>query len=93
MKVSKIAVVAFAAVAVVGLSGCDQYFTRTFGGETKLSIPAGTQLVTVTWKGTDLWYLYYEPATNRCVFKESSTVGVLEGSVVIPNCDPVTVAK
>ena len=75
--------------AALALVGCDQYVTRTFGGETKLAIPAGTQLMSMTWKGTDLWYLYFDPATNRCVFQESSTVGVMEGTVVVPNCNPV----
>lgn len=81
------------AIAAFALAGCDQYVTRTFGGESKLAIPSGTRLVTVTWKGTDLWYLYYDPATKRCVFKESSTAGVLEGSVVIEQCNPVTIQK
>lgn len=75
--------------AALALVGCDQYVTRTFGGETKLEIPSGTQLVSMTWKGTDLWYLYYNPETNRCVFQESSAVGMMEGSVVIQNCNPV----
>ena len=79
------------AAAVLALAGCDQYVTRTFGGETKIHIPIGTQLVSMTWKGTDLWYLYYNPETNRCVFQESSTVGVMEGKVVVENCNPVTV--
>lgn len=81
----KILIVAVA----LALAGCDQYVTRTFGGETKLAIPSGTQLMSMTWKGTDLWYLYYNPETNRCVFQESSAVGVMEGSVVIQNCNPV----
>lgn len=80
------------AAAVLALAGCDQYVTRTFGGETKINIPSGTQLVSMTWKGTDLWYLYYIPETNRCVFQESSAVGVMEGTVVVENCNPI-VAK
>lgn len=80
------------AAAVLALAGCDQYATRTFGGETKINIPTGTQLVSMTWKGTDLWYLYYTPENNRCVFQESSTVGVMEGSVVVENCNQI-VAK
>ena len=75
--------------AALALAGCDQYVTRTFGGETTLAIPSGTQLVSMTWKGTDLWYLYFDPKTNRCVFQESSAVGMMEGSVVIQNCNPV----
>ena len=49
------------AAAVLALAGCDRYATRTFGGETKINIPTGTQLVSMTWKDNDLWYLYYAP--------------------------------
>ena len=37
--------VIIAAAAVLALAGCDQFATRTFGGETKINIPTGTQLV------------------------------------------------
>lgn len=79
------------ALAVIALAGCDQSLTRNFGGTTNVSIPQDAQLLNVTWKEHNLWVLYFEPSTGRCVFKEQSVVGVLQGSVVIEKCNPLTV--
>jgi len=71
---------------VISLVSCDQYVTRQFGGNSTIKLEPGEKLVEVTWKGNgDLWYLVepmdsdYVPKTK--VFKESSMVGVMEGSV------------
>lgn len=76
-----------ATLLLVGLTGCDQWVARKFGGDIEHTLPTNAQLVTVTWKNSDMWYLYYIPETNTCVFKESSVAGVLEGSVTFPNCN------
>lgn len=76
----------------MALAGCDQYFARAFGGTVEYKLPAGAQMVTMTWKDTSLWVLYYEPATGRCVFEESGVMGIAEGKVIIPNCNPVALA-
>lgn len=75
------------------LSGCGQYVARHFGGDISTNIPPGTQLVSMSWKGTDLWVLYFDPVSKTCVFKESSTLGVAEGSVTLKNCNPVALAQ
>jgi hypothetical protein len=82
-----------AVVGLVGLTGCDQYVTKRFGGTTELKIPEGSRLVSVTWKLDNIWYLVYFEETNTCYFNESTNMGVLEGSVVIKNCNPLTVQK
>lgn len=71
------------------LAGCEQYLARKLGGTAEHKLPAGAQLVAMTWKDTSLWVLYYEPATGRCVFEESGVIGIAEGKVIIPNCNPV----
>ena len=76
-----------ATLLLVGLTGCDQWVARKYGGNIEQTIPANAQLVTVTWKDSDMWYMYYIPETNTCAFKESSAVGVFEGSVTFPNCN------
>ena len=76
-----------ATLLLVGLTGCDQWVARQVGGNITQTIPTNAQLVTVTWKGSNMWYMYYIPETNTCVFKESSLAGVLEGSVTFPNCN------
>jgi len=78
-------------VAALALTGCEQAVTRNFGGDMAYEIPAGTQLVGITWKQSNMWVLYYDPNTKACTFKESSLYGALEGSVTIKNCNPVTV--
>lgn len=79
------------ALLVLGaLAGCsEQSMTRSFGGNMSVQIPAGTQLVTMTWKEANLWVLYYDPKTKACTFAENSVHGVFQGTVTIPNCDPV----
>ena len=72
--------------AIISLASCDQLVTRNFGGNSTIKLEPGEKLVEVTWKGDgDLWYLVepmdsdYVPKTK--IFKESSIVGVLEGTV------------
>ena len=73
--------------AIVFYNSCDQYVTRNAGGTTKITLDPGEKLIEVTWKNDgDLWYLVepmdsdYVPKTK--IFKESSTLGVLEGKVI-----------
>lgn len=82
-----------AVVGLVGLTGCEQYVAKKFGGTAELKIPEGSRLVSVTWKLDNIWYLVYFEETNTCYFNESTNMGVLEGSVVIKNCNPLTVQK
>lgn len=73
------------------LSGCDQMAARTFGGSVNLPLlPANAQLISMTWKGSSLWVLYYLPDTRQCVFKEDAAGGVLEGVVTLNNCVPAS---
>ena len=92
-KPLKAFVFALAVLAIVALSGCDQVITRSLGGTTTYVLPAGAELVNITWKDSNLWVLYYEPATKSCVFAEQAYVGNLEGKVLIPNCNPLMLAK
>lgn len=80
----------FVAVLSLGLlSGCQQWMARTWGGDTTINVPAGEQLVTITWKETSLWVLTYNPQTKTCFFRENSAAGQFEGTVTVPNCIPV----
>lgn len=58
---------------------------RNYGGSATVSIPPGRKLVTATWKNDDLWYLT-RPMNQGEVpeayeFKESSSYGLVEGTV------------
>lgn len=68
------------------MASCDQYISRNFGGNTTINLEPGQKLIEATWKGdADLWYLVepmdsnYVPKTK--IFKESSNLGVLSGSI------------
>ena len=79
----------FAIVAIIActiLSSCtEQIRTRQFGGEMTIKLPAGQELMEVTWKEDDLFYLTrpmaddYIPVTKT--FQESSSWGVMESTV------------
>lgn len=75
------------AVMLLGLTGCDQYFARNYGGNYTLELPKGEKLVNVTWKDDSLWYLTepmendYEPQEYK--FQADTVFGVFEGTVTI----------
>ena len=67
-------------------AGCtQQMITRQYGGTMTINLPAGQELMEVTWKDDNLFYLTrpmsedYEPVTKT--FKESSSYGIMESTV------------
>lgn len=79
-------------VGVVGWSFWQFYLgntvARRFGGTLTVELPTNAQFLGATWKEDSLWVSYFEPQAKRCVFKEFSRMGLVEGDVVIPNCNP-----
>ena len=67
----------------------EQVFVKRFGGVMTISIPSGQVHIATTWKDDNLWVENYDPATNTCYFYEYSKGNVLEGKVVIKNCNPL----
>lgn len=63
----------------------EQERTRQYGGEMTINLPAGQELMSVTWKDNDLFYLTrpmasdYVPVTKT--FKENSAWGIIESTV------------
>lgn len=75
------------AMAVV-VAGCTENIrSRKFGGTSRIDLPAGEKLVTMTWKKSNLWYLTRVmkegESAERYVFRESSNWGALEGKVLV----------
>jgi len=64
----------------------EQQMTREFGGTMEIRLPAGQELMEVTWKENDLFYLTrpmspdYTPVTKT--FQESSSFGIMESTVI-----------
>lgn len=75
------------AIICIALTSCTkQQMTREFGGKMEIKLPAGQELMMVTWKDNDLFYLTrpmapdYVPVTKT--FQESSSWGVMESTVL-----------
>ena len=66
----------------------EQIFVKRWGGTMSLNIPAGQVHIAATWKEDNLWIENYDPATNPCIFQEYSRGNVLEGKVLLKNCNP-----
>ena len=77
-------------ILIITISIClcsctEQERTRACGGEMTINLPAGQELMSVTWEDNDLFYLTrpmasdYVPVTK--VFQESSSWGVTRSTV------------
>ncbi|MCB9493989.1 MAG: hypothetical protein H6681_00935 [Desulfobacteraceae bacterium] len=67
----------------------EQLFVKRYGGVMSLSVPEGQVHISATWKGDNLWIENYDPKTDRCIFSEYSKGNLLEGRVIIKNCNPL----
>lgn len=87
---------ALAAAVLVGLVGTiayyfhyQQIFVKNWGGVMSITVPDGQRHMGVTWKEDHLWVENYDPATNECVFREYSRGDLLQGKVILKNCNPL----
>ncbi len=67
----------------------EQLFVKRYGGVMSISVPAGQRHIAVTWKDDNLWVENYDPATNTCIFSEYSRGNLLQGKVVLKDCNPL----
>ncbi len=74
-------------VACLGLISCtDNARARVWGGTETVNLEPGVRLVNVTWKeGASLWILTKKDTTKPSTysFSEKSSLGVMEGQVII----------
>lgn len=70
-----------------------QIFVKKYGGVMSLSVPDGQRHIGSTWKDENLWIENYDPKTNKCYFTEYSKGNMLQGKVVINNCNPLMPQK
>lgn len=82
--------------AVVLLAGSLWYFlwleqvlVKRFGGVMHVTAAEGTRHLGSTWKDDNLWIESFNPADNTCELREYSRSGLLEGRVVIRDCNPL----
>lgn len=67
----------------------EQIFVKRFGGVMSISVPEGQLHLAATWKDDNLWIENYDPKANTCHFREYSRGNLLEGHVVIKQCNPL----
>lgn len=70
-----------------------QVFVKHWGGVMTISVPDGQYHMGATWKDDHLWIENYDPKTNICHFREYSKGALLEGKVLIKNCNPLMPKK
>ncbi|HEB82027.1 MAG TPA: hypothetical protein ENJ11_04095 [Gammaproteobacteria bacterium] len=88
--------IASIAAAVVLLAGAlayyfhfQQVFVKRYGGVMTIHVPQGEIHIAATWKDDNLWIENYDPKTNTCYFREYSRGNLLQGKVVIKDCNPL----
>lgn len=73
---------------VLGLVGCSNTITKTFGGVMTIELEPNTKLENITWKDDDsLWCLTRpmreDEEAETHSYKQHSNFGVIEGEVTI----------
>jgi hypothetical protein len=93
LKFWRAAVVVAALLGIVGGSAYyfhfQQILVKRWGGVMQVSVPEGQRHLGVTWKDDNLWIESFDPASNTCEFREYSRGDVLQGRVIIENCNPL----
>lgn len=67
----------------------EQVFVKRYGGVMSISVPQGQRHIAATWKDDNLWVENYDPKSNTCHFNEYSKGNLLQGKVMIKNCNPI----
>lgn len=82
-----------AAILVIGWGAYffhyQQVFVKSYGGVMHLNTKTGHQHLGITWKDDHLWVETYNPADNTCHFNEYSRGDLLQGEVIVRNCNPL----
>ncbi|CAH0992792.1 hypothetical protein SIN8267_02929 [Sinobacterium norvegicum] len=65
-----------------------QIFVKRWGGVMTISVPEGHQYMGMTWKEDNLWLETYNPEKNQCRFAEYSRGDLLQGRVIVKDCNP-----
>jgi hypothetical protein len=71
-------------MGVIGLSSCtDNARARRWGGTEELKLKTNEVVLNVTWKENQMWICTKDTTTNVVYFREKSSWGVMEGTVII----------
>ncbi len=77
----KIFVIAIAAMSLVSCT--DNERARRFGGTEEVKLKPNEVVLNVTWKENEMWICTKDTTTNTVYFREKSSWGVMEGTVIL----------
>ncbi len=61
----------------------DNKRARSFGGTETVTLRPNEKLLNVTWKDSDMWIITQDTVTGICYAREKSSLGILEGTIII----------
>jgi hypothetical protein len=71
-------------VMMVVISSCTENArARHFGGNETLTLKPNEKVLNVTWKDDEMWVCTQDTITGVVYFREKSSWGIIEGTVVI----------
>jgi hypothetical protein len=71
-------------VTMVVMSSCTENVrARHFGGTETLALKPNEVVLNVTWKESQMWICTQDTVTRVVYFREKSSWGVMEGTVII----------
>ena len=74
---------ALAVVALAVVSCTDNVRARHFGGTEEIKLKPNEVVLNVTWKSDEMWICTKDTTTGVVYFREKSSWGMLEGTVII----------
>lgn len=73
-------------IILAGMSSCtENQRARTFGGTSTVELPKDVVVVNASWKKEDLWLTLKNTTTNEVYLQESSSFGLIQGTVKFKN--------
>lgn len=83
MKKVFVFVLAATFVALTLFSCTDNSRARNWGGTEEISLKPNEVVLNITWKNGELWICTRDTTTGVVYFREMSSWGVLEGTVIV----------
>jgi uncharacterized lipoprotein YehR (DUF1307 family) len=72
------------AIAAMSLASCtENERARRFGGVEEVELKPNEVVLNVTWKENEMWICTKDTTTNTVYFREKSSWGVMEGTVIL----------
>lgn len=70
-------------IVLLVASCTDNERARRFGGTEEVELKPNEVVLNVTWKENEMWICTKDTTTNTVYFREKSSWGVMEGTVIL----------